>query len=227
MTDSRHPQPDPSAPPRSLRDLRREYESEGLHEADMNPDPFKEFARWFDEACSGGLLQPDAMTLATATPDGRPSARMVLLKHFDERGFVFYTNYHSRKGRELAQNPYAALVFYWPELDRQVRISGTVQLGSREESEAYFRTRPLGAQLSACASEQSEMVESRGVLEARVRALLSESQGKDVPCPDNWGSYRLIPDEFEFWQGRIDRLHDRLRYRCQPDRTWRIERLAP
>jgi pyridoxamine 5'-phosphate oxidase len=166
------------------------------------------------------------MTLATATPDGRPSARMVLLRGFDERGFCFYTNYESRKGGELAANPNAALVFWWGELERQVRIEGRVERTSRSESEAYFRSRPPGSQLSAAASPQSQVIDGRAVLEERVARLATGQKDGEVPLPGFWGGYRLVPEVVEFWQGRPNRLHDRLRYRRAGDR-WRIERLAP
>jgi pyridoxamine 5'-phosphate oxidase len=172
------------------------------------------------------LLEPTAMTLATATPDGRPSARMVLLRGFDERGFCFYTNYESRKGIELAANPRAALVLWWGELERQVRIEGTVTRTSREESEAYFHSRPPGSQLSAAASPQSRVIEGRATLERRVAELATGSPDGKVPLPEFWGGYRLAHEVVELWQGRPNRLHDRLRYRRVGD-AWRIERLAP
>lgn len=166
------------------------------------------------------------MTLATATKDGQPSARIVLLKSFDERGFVFFTNYHSRKGKDLAENPSACLLFYWPQVWRQVRIDGAVEKVSEKESADYFQTRPLGSRLGAWASNQSEVIENRDVLEENY-AELEKRFGEDVPCPPHWGGYRLRPIEIEFWQGRENRLHDRLRYRLRRDGTWLIERLAP
>jgi pyridoxamine 5'-phosphate oxidase len=166
------------------------------------------------------------MTLATATPDGRPSARMVLLRGFDERGFCFYSNYESRKAAELAANPRAALVFWWDALERQVRIEGRIERTTREESEAYFHSRPPGSQLSAAASPQSRVIEDRAMLEERVRRLATDSHNGQVPLPDFWGGYRLAPEVVEFWQGRPNRLHDRLRYRRAGD-AWKIERLAP
>jgi pyridoxamine 5'-phosphate oxidase len=206
--------------------MRKEYTREALSEADVDADPVVQFGRWFEQASQAGLLEPTAMTLATATPDGRPSARMVLLRGFDERGFCFYTNYESRKGGELAANPNAALVFWWGELERQVRIEGRVERTSRSESEAYFRSRPPGSQLSAAASPQSQVIDGRAVLEERVARLATGHQDGEVPLPGFWGGYRLVPEVVEFWQGRPNRLHDRLRYRRAGDR-WRIERLAP
>ena len=206
--------------------MRRDYTRETLAEADVDADPVVQFGRWFEQAERAGLLEPTAMTLATATPDGRPSARMVLLRGFDERGFCFYTNYESRKGIELAANPRAALVFWWGELERQVRIEGTVSSTSRSESEAYFHSRPPGSQLSAAASPQSRVIESRAVLERRVAELATGSSDGKVPLPEFWGGYRLAHEVVEFWQGRPNRLHDRLRYRRVGD-AWKIERLAP
>ena len=206
--------------------MRREYAREALAEADVDADPVVQFGRGFEQAEQAGLLEPTAMTLATATPDGRPSARMVLLRGFDERGFCFYTNYESRKGIELAANPRAALVLWWCELERQVRIEGTVTRTSREESEAYFHSRPPGSQLSAAASPQSRVIEGRATLERRVAELATGSPDGKVPLPEFWGGYRLAHEVVELWQGRPNRLHDRLRYRRVGD-AWRIERLAP
>jgi pyridoxamine 5'-phosphate oxidase len=206
--------------------MRREYTREALAEADVDADPVVQFGRWFEQAEQAGLLEPTAMTLATATPDGRPSARMVLLRGFDERGFCFYTNYESRKGVELAANPRAALVFWWGELERQVRIEGPVAPTSRAESEAYFHSRPPGSQLSAAASPQSRVIQDRAVLERRAAELATGSAAGQVPLPDFWGGYRLTHEVVEFWQGRPNRLHDRLRYRRAGD-GWKIERLAP
>ena len=206
--------------------MRREYSREALAEADVDADPVVQFGRWFEQAEQAGLLEPTAMTLATATPDGRPSARMVLLRGFDERGFCFYSNYESRKGVELAANPRAALVFWWGELERQVRIEGPVAPTSRAESEAYFHSRPPGSQLSAAASPQSRVIQDRAVLERRVAELATGSAAGQVPLPDFWGGYRLTHEVVEFWQGRPNRLHDRLRYRRAGD-GWKIERLAP
>jgi pyridoxamine 5'-phosphate oxidase len=206
--------------------MRREYAREGLAEADVDADPVVQFGRWFEQAEQGGLLEPHAMTLATATPDGRPSARMVLLRGFDERGFCFYTNYQSRKGDELAANPRAALVFWWDKLERQVRIEGRVERTSRAESEAYFSSRPPGSQLSAAASPQSRVIDGRATLERRVTELTTGQRDGQVPLPEFWGGYRLAHEVVEFWQGRPNRLHDRLRYR-RAGSGWKLERLAP
>ena len=206
--------------------MRREYTRAALAEADVDADPVVQFGRWFEQAEPAGLLEPHAMTLATATPDGRPSARMVLLRGFDERGFCFYTNYESRKAAELAANPRAALVFGWGELERQVRIEGTVERTSRAESEAYFASRPPCSQLSAAASPQSRVIEDRATLERRVAELATAMPDGQLQLPEFWGGYRLVPEVVEFWQGRSNRLHDRLRYRRAGD-TWKLERLAP
>jgi pyridoxamine 5'-phosphate oxidase len=212
----------------STADLRREYARARLDEADVSHDPFVEFARWFAEAQEAQVPDANAMTLATATADGSPSARIVLLKAFDERGFVFFTDYRSRKGAELEANPRAALVFYWAELDRQVRITGGVSLTSAEESERYFRSRPLGSRLGAWASHQSQVIPGRAALEADLREVEARFSDGDVPLPAHWGGYRVVPDVIEFWQGRESRLHDRIRYvREKGGRGWRVERLSP
>lgn len=197
-----------------------------LNERDVDSSPFLQFEKWFREAEAAVPILPNAMTLATASTEGVPSARVVLLKDFDERGFVFYTNYESPKGRELDDNSVAALCFYWPELGRQVRISGTVSRTTRDESEAYFHTRPADSQLGAWASNQSEVISGRDVLEARMDELVREYEGKQVPLPPYWGGYRLAPSIVEFWQSRPSRLHDRLRY-TRVESEWVIERLAP
>jgi pyridoxamine 5'-phosphate oxidase len=201
--------------------------SQPLREEDVDPDPVRQFAKWFDEAASAGVSQPEAVALATATTDGAPSVRMVLIKQADHDGFVFFTNYDSRKGGELAANPRAALLFHWEPFGRQVRIEGRVVRTSREESEAYARSRRRGSQLSAAASPQSAVVASREVLETRVAELDERHAGGEVPLPEHWGGFRLVPETFEFWQHRDNRLHDRLRYRRGPGGGWQIERLAP
>lgn len=213
-------------PPASIADLRREYARARLDEKDVSPDPVAEFARWFAEAQTAAVDEPNAMMLATATSDGRPSARVVLLKGFDERGFVFFTDYRSRKGVELEANPRAALAFHWGEVERQVRIEGRVTRTTREESELYYRTRPLGSRLGAWASHQSRPIASRDVLEAGLRQIERRFAGTEVPLPPHWGGYRVRPELFEFWQGRESRLHDRIRYLREGER-WRIERVSP
>jgi pyridoxamine 5'-phosphate oxidase len=207
--------------------LRKEYTIAGLTENELDPNPFKQFRKWLNQALEAGLPEPTAMTLATATKDGKPSARMVLLKHVGEEGFVFFTNYESLKGRELLRNPAAALVFYWVELERQVRIIGTAKKVSREESEQYFRTRPIGSQLAAWASKQSEILQNRREIERRVLELEAQYTNKEIPAPPLWGGFRIRPTEIEFWQGRPNRLHDRLRYALARGRKWKIERLSP
>jgi pyridoxamine 5'-phosphate oxidase len=206
--------------------VRDEYTRAGLTEADADENPIVQFNRWFDDAVAADLLHPNAMTLATVDEGGRPSARVVLLKGVDERGFVFFTNYDSRKGRELAANPIAALVFYWAALERQVRVDGTVAMVTDEESDEYFATRPYGSQIGAWASEQSAVIASREVLEARARELEARYADGNVPRPARWGGYRVAPVAIEFWQGRPNRLHDRLRYRLEGG-AWTRDRLSP
>jgi pyridoxamine 5'-phosphate oxidase len=198
-----------------------------LREEDADSDPLRQFAAWFREAGESGLRAPEAMAVATATLDAAPSVRMVLMKHYDERGFVFYTNYESRKGQELLVNPRAALLFHWDTLGRQVRIEGPAERVGAEESAAYIRGRPRGSQLSALASPQSRPVESRAALEAAVAELAARHADGELPLPESWGGYRLRPEAFEFWQHRDDRLHDRLAYRPAAGGGWAIERLAP
>ncbi|MFL5760107.1 MAG: pyridoxamine 5'-phosphate oxidase [Thermomicrobiales bacterium] len=209
-----------------ISDLRQDYRLHGLHEEEVDPDPFKQFAIWFEQARKAEGIEPNAMTVATASAEGVPSARIVLLKGFDEQGFVFYTNYESAKGNELAANPRAALLFYWPHVERQVRISGSVTMISREESERYFHSRPLGSQIGAAASHQSEILTDRAALEAEFARLEREYAGSNVPLPDFWGGYRVAPEWIEFWQGRPSRLHDRLRY-IREGGDWRVVRLSP
>jgi pyridoxamine 5'-phosphate oxidase len=198
-----------------------------LREEDVDRDPFRQFTRWFEQAVSAGVRAPEAAAVATATTDCVPSVRMVLVKQADESGFVFYSNYESRKGRELAANPRAALLFYWEQLGRQVRIDGHVERTSTGESAVYVRSRKRASQLSALASPQSRTIDSRERLEQRVAELAAQHEGAELPLPDAWGGLRLIPEVFEFWQQRDDRLHDRLRYTHQTDGSWQLERLAP
>jgi len=198
-----------------------------LREEDVDPDPLRQFDTWFKHAASTGVRAPEAMAVATASADGAPSVRIVLLKQYDALGFVFYTNYESRKAQELAANPRAALLFYWDPLGRQVRIEGPVQRTSREASAAYVHSRPRGSQLSAMASRQSRPVASREALEEAVAELAARYEGAPLPVPDDWGGFVVFPESFEFWQHREDRLHDRLLYARQPDGGWRLERLAP
>ena len=211
----------------SLTDLRREYASRALDEHDAHADPIAQFTMWFDEALKSQLLDANAMTLATASARGEPSARIVLLKGADAGGFVFYTNYDSTKGRDLAANPRAALLFFWAELERQVRINGTVQKTSRDESDAYFHSRPVESQIGASVSRQSRPLTDRSDLESRFAEFAARHVGAIVPLPDSWGGYRVIPDAFEFWQGRPSRLHDRLLYTKQADGSWSRTRLEP
>ena len=208
-----------------LAPLRQEYMRASLHERDLARDPFEQFARWFDEALQSGIALPNAMNLATASKSGRPSVRAVLLKSYDAQGFVFYTHYGSRKGRELTENPQAMLLFCWEELERQISIEGSVTQVPSEESDAYFASRPLGSRLAAIVSPQSEPVASREALESGLEEAAKRWRDSP-PRPAHWGGYRLAPARFEFWQGRKDRLHDRLCY-CSVADAWKVERLAP
>jgi pyridoxamine 5'-phosphate oxidase len=210
----------------ALADLRREYCLAGLRKRDLNPNPIVQFEKWFNEAIAAEIIEPNAMVLSTVGPDAQPSSRTVLLKGFDARGFTFFTNYESRKGRELAANPKAALTVFWAGLERQVNIRGLVSKLPREEAEAYFAVRPLGSRLGAWVSRQSTIVESREFLEKRLEEVKAQYGEENVPMPPYWGGYVLAPNEIEFWQGRQNRLHDRLQYR-QAETGWIIERLSP
>jgi pyridoxamine 5'-phosphate oxidase len=211
----------------SLADLRREYTQAGLDARDLEPDPLKQFAKWFEEALKAGIREPNAMVLATVGADAQPSARIVLLKGVDERGFSFFTSYQSRKAAELDHNSKAALSFPWVELERQVNVTGGVTKLSREESEAYFKVRPRGSRLGALASRQSSVIPDRNLLEQRMRELESQFPGDEIPMPEHWGGYCLAPNQIEFWQGRPNRLHDRFRYSRGDNGGWTINRLAP
>jgi pyridoxamine 5'-phosphate oxidase len=211
---------------KEIADLRKEYMRETLDESNVAQDAIEQFTKWWNEAVNSNIDEVNAMTLATATHDGIPSARIVLLKGYDERGFVFFTNYKSRKGRELEMNPHAALVFYWKELERQVRIQGSIEKISNEESDEYFNSRPMGSKIGAWASPQSNVLENRKQLEESVDQFAKQFD-KSVPRPLYWGGYRLSPSVIEFWQGRISRLHDRIRYTKYTNEEWMIERLAP
>jgi pyridoxamine 5'-phosphate oxidase len=210
----------------SLADLRKDYSLAGLSEKDLARDPFRQFEKWFQEAEAAKITEPNAMTLCTSTRDGRPSARTVLLKNIDGRGFVFFSNYESRKGRELHENPNATIVFPWLALERQVIAEGTVAKVPREVSESYFHSRPRASQLAAWVSQQSSIISGRSVLEDSMKMLEAKYAGQEVPLPPHWGGWRLSPETVEFWQGRRSRLHDRLRYRRDKE-SWLIERLAP
>ena len=210
----------------SIADLRKSYNLAGLRRADLEANPIRQFQKWLQQAIEAQLLEPTAMTLATTDKNGRPSSRMVLLKGLDERGFIFYTSYESRKARELEENPNAAIVFYWAELERQARVTGAASRIPRAESEAYYKTRPRGHQLGAWVSAQSEVIARRAVLEDRLKQF-EQKFPNAAPLPPFWGGYVLAPVEIEFWQGRPNRLHDRFRYSKQADGNWLIERLAP
>ncbi|MGZ3253499.1 MAG: pyridoxamine 5'-phosphate oxidase [Burkholderiaceae bacterium] len=210
----------------SLAHLRKEYSHASLSEDDVDPDPIKQFAKWFDEAIHAKVPEPNAMSVATATAKGRPSSRILLIKEFNEHGFVWFTNYASRKGQELLENPYAALLFHWVELERQVRIEGRVERIPATESEAYFQSRPLQSRLGANASSQSQPIANRHVLEEQF-IKVEKQFGEHPPRPEHWGGYRLVPDSLEFWQGRSSRLHDRILYTRLGDGRWLHQRLQP
>ena len=209
-----------------ISDLRNEYTLSGLDAADVLPNPIAQFRQWFDAALGANLPEPNAMHVSTVTANGRPDGRIVLLKDVSEAGFVFYTNYESRKGRELGDHPFAALTFFYPELERQIRIEGRVEKVSAEESDAYFGSRPRGSQIGAWVSHQSTVIDGREVLENRQRELEAQFAGQSVPRPPYWGGFRVVPNALEFWQGRPSRLHDRIRYR-QEGGKWLIERISP
>ena len=211
----------------SIADLRQNYTRAGLSEAEINSDAIEQFKTWFEQARNADLIEPNAMTIATATPEGKPTARIVLLKGVSDRGFVFYTNYESQKGQQLIANPYAALVFLWDKLERQVRIEGEVEKLSTSESAEYFHSRPKASQLGAIASDQSRVIPNREILEQRLSELQEKYAEKTVPLPEHWGGFRVIPNRIEFWQGRPSRLHDRLVYDLQGDGSWQINRLSP
>jgi pyridoxamine 5'-phosphate oxidase len=210
----------------AIADLRKDYRQQSFAEADAHPDPIQQFQIWFDQAVAAQLPEPNAMTLATATPDGIPAARIVLLKAVDQRGFTFFTNYQSAKGQEIAANPHAALVFLWTDLERQVRITGTVEKTSPDESDRYFNSRPPGSRLGAWVSQQSQPIANRAVLETRLAELTQQYAAQPAARPPHWGGYRVIPTAIEFWQGRPSRLHDRLCYYLKGD-AWQIVRLSP
>ncbi|GJF23408.1 pyridoxamine 5'-phosphate oxidase [Streptomyces flaveolus] len=220
---------DRDAVPFDLPSMRKQYRADGLAESELAATPVEQFARWFKQAATeGGLFEPNAMVVSTADAEGRPSSRTVLLKHFDEQGFVFYTNYDSRKARELGENPHVSLLFPWHPMARQVIVTGVARRTGRDETAAYFRTRPHGSQLGAWASVQSAVVPGRDALDSAYAELAARyPEGERVPVPPHWGGFRVAPRAVEFWQGRENRLHDRLRYVAQADGSWRVERLAP
>ena len=209
-----------------IQDLRRDYKLKSLDQKDVYENPFEQFSIWFEEALNSNLPEPNAMILATASKEGKPSVRALLIKGFDENGFIFYSNYKIRKGKELEENNYASVLFFWPELERQIRLEGKVGKISKEESEKYFKTRPFKSKVGAWASNQSTVIENRFVIIKKFFKFLIKFHSVDIPLPPYWGGYILKPDNFEFWQGRANRLHDRVRYRIE-DSKWIIERLSP
>lgn len=211
----------------SIADLRKNYAQGGLTEEEAHLNPFEQFRHWFTEAVSAEILEPNAMTLATINEEGKPSARIVLLKKLDDRGFTFFTNYHSNKGKNLEKNPWASLVFLWGELERQVRIEGKVEKITSVESDEYFTRRPIGSQLGAWVSNQSEIIPHREVLEVKLQEVIKKYQGQTIPRPEHWGGFRVVPHLIEFWQGRENRLHDRLCYTLIDNQHWQRDRLAP
>jgi pyridoxamine 5'-phosphate oxidase len=211
----------------TIADIRKDYQQRSLTEQEAKPNPIDQFAHWWEAATHAAIDEVNAMTLATASPDGMPAARIVLLKGFDQRGFVFFTNYESFKGQQLAENPRACLVFFWKELERHVRITGLVEKTSAEESDTYFNSRPENSRIGAWASPQSRIIESREQLEINEKNYKASLNGKPISRPPHWGGYRVKPVTIEFWQGRPSRLHDRLQYSLQDDKSWLIERLAP
>ncbi|SOD79678.1 pyridoxamine 5'-phosphate oxidase [Spirosoma fluviale] len=212
--------------PSAISKLRNEYTLNGLDAADVSPDPIAQFKEWFDAALGAAVPEPNAMHVSTVSKDGRPDGRIVLLKDVSDAGFVFYTNYESRKGRELTEHPFATLTFFYPELERQIRIEGRVEKVAPSESDDYFNSRPRGSQIGAWVSHQSAVIDSRDVLETRQRELIEQFDGQPIPRPPHWGGFRVVPDVLEFWQGRPSRLHDRIRYRKEGE-NWLIERLSP
>ncbi|WP_353720068.1 pyridoxamine 5'-phosphate oxidase [Dyadobacter sp. 676] len=210
----------------NIANIRHDYQLKGLLESDLDPDPLKQFRLWFDDVLEAGITESNAMLLSTVS-EGRPAGRIVLLKDFDKRGFSFFTNYDSKKGREIEANPQVALTFFWKELERQVRIEGKIEKTSEEESDEYFAVRPRGSQIGAWASAQSEVIPDRTFLEEKTSELKARFEGRPVPRPPYWGGYRVVPDYIEFWQGRPSRLHDRLAYTKQSDGEWKVERLSP
>ena len=210
----------------SISSIRKDYQLQSLSESDVKQDPIGQFGKWWDEAIASSIDEVNAMTLSTVTAEGKPSARIVLLKGFDERGFVFFTNYESNKGAQLTANPFGSLVFFWKELERQVRIEGICEKVSEQESDDYFHSRPIGSQLGACASPQSRVIESRRVIENNLEKLQDQYRDTEIPRPAHWGGYRVVPQAIEFWQGRSSRLHDRIKY-TKENQSWKIVRLAP